>query len=108
MSEPFDIIAIISPKPGKADRVQELLEKAAAAVQTNEPGVLRYSVQREVKGDAPVFIMLETYKDKDALGFHGASAHFKDLGRELKKEDLLAGPMKAYFTKEVGGYASKL
>ncbi|KAF2799865.1 antibiotic biosynthesis monooxygenase-like protein [Melanomma pulvis-pyrius CBS 109.77] len=108
MSEPFDIIAVITPKPGKADRVQELLETAAAAVKANEPGVLRYHVQRETKGDAPVFIMLETYKNKEALGVHGASPDFKALGRALKKEDLLAAPMKAYFTKEVGGYASKL
>jgi quinol monooxygenase YgiN len=48
------------------------------------------------------------YKNKEALGIHGASAHFKDLGRAFKKEDLLAAPMKAYFTKEVGGYTSKL
>lgn len=41
-------------------KVQELLSTAAAAVKSNEPGVLRYSVQREVQGDAPVLIMLET------------------------------------------------
>jgi hypothetical protein len=77
MSSPFDVIAIIMPKPGKADRVhiphppsttspahskqvQELLTIAAKAVKENEPGTLRYHLQREVKGDAPTFVMLET------------------------------------------------
>lgn len=52
--------------------------------------------------------ILSRYKNKEALGVHGASTHFKDLGRAFKKEDLLAAPMKVYFTKEVGGYTSKL
>lgn len=30
------------------------------------------------------------------------------MGKTLKEEDLLAAPMKIIFTKEVGGYASKL
>ncbi|OAL44016.1 antibiotic biosynthesis monooxygenase-like protein [Pyrenochaeta sp. DS3sAY3a] len=108
MSSPFDIIAIISPKPGKADRVEELLRTAAKAVKANEPGTLRYHIHRETQGDAPVLIMLETYKDKASLATHGKSEDFKTLGRTLKKEDLLAAPMKVIFTKEVGGFSSKL
>lgn len=42
-------------------QIQELLDTAAEAVKANEPGTLRYHLQREVKGDAPTFIMLETY-----------------------------------------------
>ncbi|KAL6703752.1 hypothetical protein ACN47E_009133 [Coniothyrium glycines] len=108
MSSPFDVIAIISPKPGKADRVEELLREAGKAVKANEPGTLRYHVHRETKGDAPTFIMLETYANQAALETHAKSADFKALGRALKKEDLLAAPMKVLFTKEAGGYASKL
>ena len=75
----IDIIAIVSPKAGKADRVrsttrstthaqsltstaqvEELLKQAAQSVKANEPGTLRYHLQRETKGDAPVFVVLET------------------------------------------------
>ncbi|KAH7345880.1 antibiotic biosynthesis monooxygenase-like protein [Pyrenochaeta sp. MPI-SDFR-AT-0127] len=108
MSAPIDIIAIITPKPGKADRLGELLAAAAKDVKAKEPGVLRYHLQRETSGDSPAFIMLETYKDKAALGAHAKSEHFRSMGRQLKEEDLLAGPMKVMFTKEAGGYASKL
>jgi quinol monooxygenase YgiN len=48
------------------------------------------------------------YKDQASLQTHGMSKDFKEMGRTLKKEDLLAAPMKVLFTKEVGGYASKL
>ncbi|ORY04549.1 antibiotic biosynthesis monooxygenase-like protein [Clohesyomyces aquaticus] len=111
MAAPFDIIAILQPKQGKADRVEELLKTAAEAVKANEPGTLRYHLQRETKpqeGKSPVLIMLETYKDQKSLGIHGTSKDFKELGRALKTEDLLAEPMKVYFTKEAGGFASKL
>ncbi|KAJ4322045.1 hypothetical protein N0V94_002624 [Neodidymelliopsis sp. IMI 364377] len=90
------------------DIVEELLVQAAKAVKENEPGTLKYHLQRETKGDAPVFVMLETYKDQAAIGAHAKSEDFKALGRTLKKEDLLAEPMKVIFTKEAGGYASKL
>ncbi|KAF1948938.1 hypothetical protein CC80DRAFT_485268 [Byssothecium circinans] len=105
---PFDVIALIYPKPGKADRVEELLKTAAAAVKANEPGTLKYQINRETNGDAPTFIMLETYKDQTALKVHGGTDYFKDMGRKMKQEELLAAPMKVLFTKEVGGFASKL
>jgi quinol monooxygenase YgiN len=53
-------------------------------------------------------MILCRYKDQASLKMHGASKHFKDLGRAFKNEDLLAAPMKVLFTKEVGGYGSKL
>jgi quinol monooxygenase YgiN len=62
----IQVIALIYPKPGKAARVtsphppQELLLAAAAKVKDNEPGTLRYHLQKETKGDAPTFVMLET------------------------------------------------
>ena len=52
--------------------------------------------------------MMHRYANKAALETHGKSEDFKNLGRALKKEDLLAEPMKILFTKEAGGYASKL
>jgi hypothetical protein len=41
-------------------QVEELLTQAAVAVKAKEPGTLRYHLQKETKGDAPTFIMLET------------------------------------------------
>jgi hypothetical protein len=77
MSPPIDVIAIIKPKPGKADRVNEyatlftpqntdskqvveLLQIAAEGVKEKEQGTLRYQINLETKGDAPAVVMLET------------------------------------------------
>jgi quinol monooxygenase YgiN len=60
MSNTIDIIAIITPAPGKADRVEQLLSETAAWVKANEPGTLKYHLQREASGDSPAFVMLET------------------------------------------------
>jgi quinol monooxygenase YgiN len=51
---------------------------------------------------------MSSYKDQESLKIHGGSKDFKELGRAFKKEELLAGPMKVLFTKEAGGFASKL
>ncbi|KAI8940543.1 hypothetical protein NX059_004221 [Plenodomus lindquistii] len=108
MSSPFDVVAIITPKPGKIDRVEELLRTAAESVKANEPGTLRYHLQRETSGNAPVLVMLETYANKAALETHGKSEAFKTLNSTMKKEGLLAEPLRIILTKEAGGYASKL
>lgn len=49
-----------------------------------------------------------SYKDKAAIAAHSKSDDFKKMGRAMKQEDLLAAPMKVLFTKEAGGFASKL
>jgi len=108
MSGTLDIVAIITPAPGKADRVQELLSQTAEHVKANEPGTLRYHLQRQTSGETPTFVMLETYKDKASITAHGGSDAFKALGRALKKEALLGKPMEVLFTKSVAGFASRL
>ncbi|KAF2396476.1 ABM-domain-containing protein [Trichodelitschia bisporula] len=103
MSE-IEIVVIFKPKPGKADRFEEIMGNFANHVKQNEPGTLRYHLQREVKGDTPTFVLLERYTDVAALRAHGSSAAFKDFGRAMKKEDLLTEPMKVISTKGVAGF----
>jgi quinol monooxygenase YgiN len=43
------------------------------------------------------------YKDSAAIAAHGKTEYFKTMGRTMKKEDLLAEPMRILVTKEVGG-----
>jgi len=82
MSSQIDLIAIISPKAGKVDRVRtppytlttphlltahsqvvELLNQVSVYVKNNEPGTLRYEITREVnkKSGVEEVIMLETF-----------------------------------------------
>lgn len=43
-----------------------------------------------------------------SLKAHGSSDYFKKMSKTIKTEDLLTEPMKVLFTKDVGGYSSKL
>ncbi|CAE7001520.1 hypothetical protein CFE70_001169 [Pyrenophora teres f. teres 0-1] len=108
MSSPFDIVAILTPKPGKADRIESLISAAAKTIKDNEPGTLRWHVQRETNGDAPRFIVLETYANKAALETHMKSGIPQKIAKTFKEEELLAKPIEVLFTKGVGGFASKL
>ncbi|EUC41709.1 hypothetical protein COCMIDRAFT_105447 [Bipolaris oryzae ATCC 44560] len=108
MSRPLEIVAIVQPKPGKVERVQELLTEAAKIVKETEPGVLRYHLHREIKGTTPRFVMLEKYENQAALDTHVKSDIGVRLGKTFKEEDLVESPMKVIFVKSVGGYASKL
>ncbi|KAH6878597.1 antibiotic biosynthesis monooxygenase-like protein [Alternaria rosae] len=108
MSKGYEIIAILKPKPGNQDRVEELLNIAAQEVKATEPGTTRYHLQRETKGDAPNFVIFETYADKDALMFHAKSEGLKKLQTAVNGEDLLREPMTVMIVKDVGGFKSKL
>ncbi|RDW70167.1 hypothetical protein BP5796_08564 [Coleophoma crateriformis] len=110
MSSQLEIIAIITPKAGKTDRVEELLTEVSEYVRSNEPDVLRYQVNREVnkKTGTEEIIMLETYKNKQALGAHGQSKVFKAFSKKLAEEDLVAGPPQLKFVKSVAGFSSRL
>ena len=89
MSSQIDLIAIISPKAGKVDRVRtppytlttphlltphsqvvELLNQVSVYVKNNEPGTLRYEITREVnkKSGVEEVIMLETFVTPFILG----------------------------------------
>ncbi|EOA88723.1 hypothetical protein ACJQWK_06078 [Exserohilum turcicum] len=106
---PIEIVAMAVAKPGKADRLQEVLEASAQWVRRTEPGALRYLIQRQVNAkDQPTFVVLETYEDQAALEFHAKSESVVETRRLLESEDLLSEPLKIMLTKDVGGYASKL
>ncbi|KAH6684314.1 hypothetical protein B0J14DRAFT_526893 [Halenospora varia] len=106
----LDIIAIITPNGGKADRVVELLQQVSEHVKANEPGTLRYEITRSMnkKAGAEEIIMLESYKDKAALDAHGSSKEFAAFQKKLKEEQLVGAPMQLKITKAAGGFASRL
>ncbi|KAH8767947.1 hypothetical protein BGZ57DRAFT_748746 [Hyaloscypha finlandica] len=107
MSSQINLIAIISPKAGKVDRVVELLNGVSQYVHKNEPGTTRYQINVEVnkKSGVEEIIMFESYKDKAALGTHGSSDAFKNFQKILKDEALVGAPMQLKFVKEAGGFA---
>jgi len=49
--------------------------------------------------------MVDSYKDKAALGAHGSSKEFLAFQKKMKDEDLTAAPMQLKITKSAGGFS---
>ena len=69
----------------------------AEQVRANEPGNDMYTLCRDEEGN---YIVLELYKDEEALAAHGASEHFKAAGAGFK--GLMAGAPEITRLKVVG------
>ncbi|KAL9094987.1 MAG: hypothetical protein Q9165_002589 [Trypethelium subeluteriae] len=104
----IEVVAILSPKPGKEARVEQLLLEFSAHAKENEPDTLRYHVHRQIKKDAPEYVVIETYKDKAGVEKHMGSDIYKTLGNAIKKEDLLVKPLQVVSMHPIGGFASRL
>ena len=65
---------------GKEAEAEEAMQKQAAAVEANEPGVLAYIFNRNSKDPALVTVF-EVYKDDDAVAAHRATEHMAAFGK---------------------------
>ncbi|KAF2231434.1 hypothetical protein EV356DRAFT_579244 [Viridothelium virens] len=104
----LEVVAIISPKPRKQARVEQLLLEVSAHAKENEPDTLRYQVHRQIKKDTPEFVVIETYTGKAGLEKHASSDIYKRLGKAIQSEDLLVKPLQVVAMHPIGGFASRL
>ncbi|KAK0099614.1 hypothetical protein ONS95_013489 [Cadophora gregata] len=114
MSSQIDIVAIITPEAGEGGSgmfpsptnflIVELLSEVSQYVKAKEPGTLKYQITR-AKDEV---IMIESYKDKAALGAHSSSETFQAFQKKLQGEDLVGAPMQLKFLKDAGGFSSRL
>lgn len=75
------VVATIKVKPGMEQQFESVAKQLVAQVNANEPGCKLYALH---KGEAPLtYVFLERYVDEEAVKAHRASAHFKDLGRQM-------------------------
>ncbi|KAI1959523.1 hypothetical protein LOZ58_004332 [Ophidiomyces ophidiicola] len=102
-SKEIHVIATFKPKAGKVDEVAKLLAVSVANIHEKEPDTLRFFVLRLKKSDE--LIIVEKYKDVNALKVHGATDYFKALGGKLAP--LLDGPADLKFCSFVTGYEGR-
>jgi len=93
----ISIIAKIPLQEGKATEFTEVFKEMAAAVAAEE-GNLLYSLSFE--GKAPnVAVIMERYKDQDALAAHSQSDHYKAFGGKIR--NMVAGRAEIALMEEV-------
>ncbi|MGA4530750.1 putative quinol monooxygenase [Ectopseudomonas chengduensis] len=91
MSTALTLIATIKALPGHAEAVAAGLQRLVMATRA-EPGCLQYALHRN-KLDPHQFVMIEKWRDAEALDQHRAAPHFlhfsNAFGERLAGIDLL-------------------
>ena len=83
------ILAVLKAHLGKETELAEICAQLAKVVRAKEEGNLMYIAHVTVN-DPTEIILMEKYKDEQAVADHRHSAHFKEAGAKFK--DLLAAP----------------
>ena len=83
------LIANLQAKPGQEDLLGAELE-AMVKPSLDEPGCLAYRPYVDPH-DAGAYVIVEEWKDKEALYFHFETPHFQKIAGVL--DDLLAEPL---------------
>lgn len=69
---PVDVVAIVSPVPGKEARVEEILKELISKVETDEPDVSRYIAYKSKNAEgATEYIFTERYASALSMPDHG-------------------------------------
>ena len=93
----ISVIAKIPLQDGKAKEFTEAFKEIAAGVATEEGNFL-YSLNFSKK-EPNLAVIMERYRDKDALGVHSQSDHYKAFGARIK--GLLAGAPEVVIMNEI-------
>jgi len=93
----ISVIAKLPLQEGKADEFAEAFKEIAAGVAT-EAGNHLYSLNFSKK-EPDVAVIMERYDDKEALGAHSQSDHYKAFGPKIK--GLLAGAPEVVIMEEI-------
>ncbi|KAL8747233.1 MAG: hypothetical protein Q9190_000852 [Brigantiaea leucoxantha] len=104
-----DLVAIMTPKPGKMDRCLEILEQATHLVREYEPGALRYHMFVEMEGDqrGKDVVWIEQYENQAAWEAHTNGKAYEFMSKIMPEEDILATAPVLKFLKPMAGWASK-
>ncbi|KAH8176182.1 antibiotic biosynthesis monooxygenase domain-containing protein [Sarocladium implicatum] len=87
---PIQLTAIITPKPGKADRFLELFQTCVDYVQKHEPYIHRYELHRGLpeKNGKQRFVVLEGYDHQEGLDKHMKTPPVQALLKAVEEEKL--------------------
>ncbi|KAF1811669.1 hypothetical protein P152DRAFT_459139 [Eremomyces bilateralis CBS 781.70] len=96
----IEVVAILTPLPGKKQEVIDGLKVLADAVQANEPNCERYQLSEVAGEDELVFI--EKYASEADYETHRNSEHYKAAMAEAAKQSALAGAPKISVLKPTG------
>jgi quinol monooxygenase YgiN len=81
------ITAKMLVKPGCEEKFEQAMLALVSAVNVNEPGNLLYELCKDDNGQ---YLVMELYKDEEAVQAHRTADHIKNSGPSFK--GLMSGP----------------
>ena len=76
------VVATLKVKDGASAEFEAVFRQLAGKVRADEPGNHFYQLAK-ARDEPNTYKVLELYEDQAALTAHGASEHFRDLGRRM-------------------------
>lgn len=101
---PINVVAIMTPAPGKEDRLKSLIGELTTKVHDNEPNVSRYMATEAKDKDGLKIVFIEQYQDEEANKRHVGMPHFKSFFKSLQSEGLLATAPQILRSTAFSGY----
>ncbi|KAF2231987.1 hypothetical protein EV356DRAFT_534989 [Viridothelium virens] len=99
-----ELIAVVTIKPDKVERVKALTTTFIDFVKAQEPDTLNFYMVEEVDATEPRFIMVESYKDQASMEAHSASSNLKTLFATFEEEKVFMSAPQQYVGKKVAGF----
>ncbi|VBB74957.1 Putative protein of unknown function [Podospora comata] len=98
-------LAILSPKPDRVARVEEIAESVSNYVKENEPGVLQYQWFRTGTEEKPKIVVWEQYADQAAVDIHKSSPKLAWLIETEEKESNMQESIEVLPLEPFAGWA---
>lgn len=88
--------------------MEELLTNITKYVHENEPDTLKYELHKQINPDGePLYVVLEAYKNEQAVATHRASEAYKNLFATAEKEGLVGAAPTIIESRSIAGFASR-
>ncbi|KAK0668064.1 hypothetical protein QBC41DRAFT_277646 [Cercophora samala] len=100
-------LAILSPKPDRVARVEEIAESVSNHVKEHEPGVLQYQWFRAGSDEEPKIVVWELYADQAAVEAHKSSSKLAWLIETEEKESNMREAIQVLPLEPLTGWASR-
>ncbi len=74
------LVAKMNIKEGEIEKVVELFNDLVPKIREKEEGTLTYAICRD-KSNPNTIVIVERYRDMDALQFHGSTDYFREFSK---------------------------
>ncbi|EOO02225.1 putative antibiotic biosynthesis monooxygenase protein [Phaeoacremonium minimum UCRPA7] len=107
MSKVVDLTAILTPNPGKIERIVALFRAVEKAAKAGEPGTLRYEMHKGIKDKNGGVEELVVREVEEAMQTHIAGSDCQVFIKAMEAESLCEN-VKVIFHKPIVGVESRL